>query len=198
MKLILKDISKNYHKARGITKVTLTIEEGNLYLFVGENGSGKSTTIKVISKVIFPDTLKGFILNEFKQMIYLPDKRNYPKLLKTSQFLQYYLGKEYQRETTRKMMLRYQIPNQIIGTLSKGMIQKLGIIQCLLSKGDLYLFDEPTDGLDTTSIQLFKEDLKNLLIQKKTIIISTHSKGIYKELAHKVFQFKEGICNEKK
>lgn len=72
MKLILNDISKNYHKARGITKVTLTIEEGNLYLFVGENGSGKSTTIKVISKVIFPDTLKGFILNEFKQMIYLP------------------------------------------------------------------------------------------------------------------------------
>ncbi|MDE5714976.1 MAG: ATP-binding cassette domain-containing protein [Anaeroplasmataceae bacterium] len=198
MQLKLHDVSKSYYKAVGVSKINLMIEEGKLYLFLGENGSGKSTTIKLISKVIFPNQQNGSILNEFKKIIYLPDKRNYPKLIKTSLFLKYFLGKDYVKEKVIDTMKRYHLSDKPIGALSKGMVQKLGIIQCILSNGDLYIFDEPTDGLDTISIQIFKQDLQNLLEHRKTIIISTHSKGIFKEITSKIYHFKEGRCNEKK
>lgn len=193
--LKLEDVKKEYRGHRGITQVNITIEPGHLYLFVGENGSGKSTTIKLISRVIFKHPSNGKIINDFKRIIYLPDKRSYPKLLTVETYLNYYLGSN---KFYPEYLKRYSLPNQTIGSLSKGMIQKLGILQAILSTGDLYLLDEPTDGLDTSSIQLFKEDLKKMISEKKTIIISTHNRLIYRDLSPITYTFKEGICHEKK
>lgn len=194
--LRLKEVRKNYHHERGIVKVTLSILPEKLYLFVGENGSGKSTTIKLISKVIFHQKEEGVLQNDFRKMIYLPDKRSYPKVLDVKTYLEYYLGKKINH--LEAWLERYELPNKKIGGLSKGMLQKLGILQSLLEEGDLYLFDEPTDGLDIASIHQFKQDIALLLQKKKTIIISTHNKSIYKELHPIIYTFKEGIAYEKK
>ena len=196
--LRLEEVKKSYHHDRGLVNVNLTIEPESLYLFVGENGSGKSTTIKLISHVIFNSVKEGRIINDFKRMIYLPDKRSYPKLLMVKTYLEYYLPNKPNDKDLDFWMNRYHLPNKKIGSLSKGMQQKLGILQTILNTGDLYLFDEPTDGLDAESIQLFKEDIKDLLIQGKTIIISTHNRLLYKDLKPVVYHFKEGICNAKK
>lgn len=194
--LKLNEVRKDYHHDRGLLKVTLSIERGHLYLFVGVNGSGKSTTIKLICKVIFHRRGEGQIQNSFKRMVYLPDKRSYPKLLNVKTYLEYYLGKRI--KNLEVWLERYGLPNKKIGSLSKGMLQKLGILQTILNEGDLYLFDEPTDGLDTLSIRYFKEDIASLLQKKKTIIISTHNKTLYKELKPIYYLFKEGISYEKK
>lgn len=196
--LRLEEIRKNYHHDRGLIHVNLTIEEEQLYLFVGENGSGKSTTLKLIGRVIFNSTRDGKMVNDFKRMIYLPDKRSYPKLLNVFTYLKYYLPLIQDKKAILYWMERYHLPNKKIGGLSKGMLQKLGIIQTILSTGDLYLFDEPTDGLDVEAIQLFKEDIQNLLKNKKTVIISTHNKAMYRDLKPIIYLFKEGICNAKK
>ena len=193
--LKLKEIRKAYPHNRGIVQVSLTINAEQLYLFVGENGSGKSTTIKLISRVIFHKREEGNLQNTFIRIIYLPDKRSYPKLLKVKTYLEYYLGKNNSIET---WLERYDLPNKTIGSLSKGMLQKLGILQTILNDGDLYLLDEPTDGLDVHSIRLFKEDIHKLLEKKKTIIISTHNKTLYKDLKPRIYTFKEGIAYEKK
>lgn len=195
--LKFEEVKKKYHKNQGLKNVSITIIPENFYLFVGENGSGKSTTIKLISHVIFHSHNDGKIENQFKKIIYLPDKRSYPKLLTVIKYLQYFLDKKIKNETLTAILHRYQLPNKRIGELSKGMLQKVGIIQTILSDGDLYIFDEPTDGLDTDSISLFKEDLKEMLEQKKTIIISTHNKGMYKEFKPKIYHFKQGSCYEK-
>lgn len=139
--LKLIEIRKAYPHNRGIVQVSLTINAEQLYLFVGENGSGKSTTIKLISRVIFHKRKEGNLQNTFKRIIYLPDKRSYPKLLKVKTYLEYYLGKNNSIET---WLERYNLPNKTIGSLSKGMLQKLGILQTILNDGDLYLLDEPT------------------------------------------------------
>ncbi len=196
--LKLEEVAKKYRHHDGLKSVNLTIEEGNLYLFVGKNGSGKSTTIKLISKVIFNHQNQGTMKNDFKHIIYLPDKRTYPKLLKASTFLSYFLNHSRSEEDLKQYLQRYQIPDKAIGTFSKGMLQKLGILQAILSEGDLYLLDEPTDGLDTISIKLLKEDLMYLIKQKKTIVISTHNRLIFKDLKPITYLFKEGICHEKK
>ena len=98
----------------------------------------------------------------------------------------------------KEYLLKYELPNKQIGALSKGNIQKLGILQVILSDGDLYLLDEPTDGLDKKSIDTFILDIKQLLINNKTIIISTHKKSIYNELKPVVYKFESGVCNEKR
>ncbi len=196
--LKLMEIQKKYHKNRGLIHVSLSIFPGELYLFVGENGSGKSTTIKVISKVIFKDKNMGTISNDFKRMVYLPDKRGYPRLLTVKTYLEYFLEKVPKNLVLEAWLERYCIPNKKIGSLSKGMLQKLGILQTLLTEGDLYLLDEPTDGLDVESIRKFKEDILQLLQKKKTIIISTHNKALLKEVKPIIYTFKEGICYEKK
>lgn len=196
--LKLEEVKKNYHHDKGLKQANLKVEDGKLYLFVGQNGSGKSTTIKLIAKVIFNKKGEGFLTNEFQKMVYLPDKRTYPKLLKVSTYLAYYLNTLKNRKIILDSLFRYQLPDKAIGGLSKGMLQKVGILQTILCDGDLYLFDEPTDGLDTASISTFKEDLKTLLEQNKTIIISTHNKAIYKDLKPICYTFKEGVCNEKK
>ncbi|MDE5855486.1 MAG: ABC transporter ATP-binding protein [Anaeroplasmataceae bacterium] len=196
--LRLEDVKKSYHHNRGLRQVNLTIEPEKLYLFVGENGSGKSTTMKLISHVIFNSNKGGKIINDFKRIIYLPDKRSYPKLLTVEAYLKYYLPCIPNQTTLDFWMNKYHLPNKKIGSLSKGMLQKVGILQTFLNAGDLYLFDEPTDGLDVESIQLFKEDIKELLQQKKTVIISTHNKLLYKDLKPTIYHFKEGVCNAKK
>ena len=94
--------------------------------------------------------------------------------------------------------MKYELPNKNISALSKGNMQKVGIIQMVLSEGDLYLFDEPTDGLDNISVELFVDDLKKLLEKGKTIIISTHKKSVYASLKPIVYKFEAGVCNEKK
>ena len=196
--LKLEEIRKSYHKDRGLVHVNLTIEEEQLYLFVGENGSGKSTTLKLIGRVIFNSAKDGKMTNDFKRMIYLPDKRSYPKLLTVLTYLRYYLPSIRNKKIIQNWMNRYHLSNKKIGGLSKGMLQQLGIIQTILSIGDLYLFDEPTDCLDVEAIQLFKEDIQKLLNEKKTVIISTHNKAMYRDLKPIIYQFKEGICNAKK
>ncbi|MDE6656921.1 MAG: ATP-binding cassette domain-containing protein, partial [Anaeroplasmataceae bacterium] len=133
-----------------------------------------------------------------KKIIYLPDKRSYPKLLTVETYLKYYLPSTCRKEDILFWMDRYHLPNKKIGSLSKGMLQKLGILQTILHAGDLYLFDEPTDGLDAESIQLFKEDIEKMIEEKKTVIVSTHNKLLYKDLKPIIYHFKEGICNAKK
>ncbi len=158
--LKLEEVRKNYHKDRGLISANLIIENNKLYLFVGENGSGKSTTIKLISRVIFNTCHDGTIKNDFKKIIYLPDKRSYPKLLNVKTYLRYYL---MDNKNIDNYIDKYNLPNKKIGGLSKGMLQKVGIIQTVLCDGDLYLFDEPTDGLDIDSIKVFKDDILKLL-----------------------------------
>ena len=89
--LKLNEVSKKYKSKFAVNNINNTIEPSNIYLFIGENGRGKSTTIKLISKVIFTNEYNVFS-NEYKRIVYLPDKRNYPKLLTTYDFLRYYLN----------------------------------------------------------------------------------------------------------
>ena len=194
--LKFSDVSKRYKSKYAVKSININLEKGKAYLFLGENGSGKSTTIKLISKIIYTKEYNIFE-NTFDKIMYLPDKRSYPKTLSSFEFLRYYLTNIEDRKIY-EYMERYGLANKLIGSLSKGNMQKIGIIQMVLSEGDLYAFDEPTDGLDTQSINLFIDDLEVLVSKGKTIVISTHKKTLYSDLKPIIYKFNEGVCNEKK
>ena len=194
--LRLTDVSKRYKNHFALKNVNINIEKGKLYLFVGENGSGKSTTIKLISKVIFNNS--GVIIeNNFEKIVYLPDKCSYPNLLNVKTYLSMYLSKSTNINKIEEKMKEYHLENKMIASLSKGMLQKLGILQIILSTADLYIFDEPLNGLDKVSTQKFKSDIKKLIENEKTVIISTHSRMLFRDLTPNIIKFKGGLVNEK-
>ena len=194
--LRLTDVSKRYKNHFALKNININIEKGKLYLFVGENGSGKSTTIKLISKVIFNNS-GGIIENNFEKIVYLPDKCSYTKLLNVKTYLSMYLSKSTNINKIEEKMKEYHLENKMIASLSKGMLQKLGILQIILSNADLYIFDEPLNGLDKVSTQKFKSDIKKLIENEKTVIISTHSRMLFRDLTPNIIKFKGGLVNEK-
>jgi len=194
--LRLTDVSKRYKNHFALKNININIEKGKLYLFVGENGSGKSTTIKLISRVIFNNS-GGTIENDFEKIVYLPDKCSYPNLLNVKTYLSMYLSKSTNINKIEEKMKEYHLENKMIASLSKGMLQKLGILQTILSNADLYIFDEPLNGLDKVSTQKFKSDIKKLIENEKTVIISTHSRMLFRDLTPNVIKFKGGLVNEK-
>jgi len=194
--LRLTDVSKRYKNHFALKNININIEKGKLYLFVGENGSGKSTTIKLISRVIFNNS-GGTIENDFEKIVYLPDKCSYPNLLNVKTYLSMYLSKSTNINKIEEKMKEYHLENKMIASLSKGMLQKLGILQIILSNADLYIFDEPLNGLDKVSTQKFKSDIKKLIENEKTVIISTHSRMLFRDLTPNVIKFKGGLVNEK-
>ena len=193
--LNLNNVLKSYDNNIALKNVTISILEGKLYVLTGANGSGKSTLIKIISNVIFKTS--GTI--ESKGTIsYLPDKYMLPKIMKTDEFI-YNMLKLYRLNYKPDLILdRFQIPKRSIGGLSKGNFQKLGLFLAFYNDADIYILDEPIDGLDDFAKKLFKELIKEKLELNKTIIVSLHDKSFLNELDPIIYEIKDGVLNEKK
>jgi len=170
--LKLNNITKKYKENIILDDISFDFSNPGLYILRGINGSGKSTIIKIISGIIFKS--KGKIENDLS-VSYLPDKFIMPKLMKV---------KDYVIEITNKNIYKelidyYQLPlNKRIGDLSKGNLQKLGLLQLFYNDSDCYLLDEPLDGLDDFAKNLFKEKIKEKLDLNKIIIMSLHDEFI--------------------
>lgn len=182
--LKLVNLEKKFRN-RLIFKLDLEIEKG-LTLLVGENGSGKSTLLRIISKL--DKSYKGKYFSDCKNMSYLPDKFYFPKSFKAYEFLNLYLGDD-KNLIIYKAMALFDLQNVKVEIMSKGMLQKLGIIAISLVDADLYLFDEPMSGLDKASMKVFVKIVKELIDKEKTVIISTHKMEMFKNMDKKVVEF---------
>lgn len=192
--LKLKEVEVGYNNKTLINNVNLEIEEGKLYILTGENGAGKTTLLKLLSGCIF--SLSGEIFVDDIKIGYLPINPQYPMYMNSYRYLSLF-SSVYKKEF-KELANKYNLDNVLIHKLSKGNLVKLGLIQTLLCDFDLYLFDEVNDGLDIESKKILKEDIKSLLERNKTIIVSTHSHQLYKDLNPIRLSIKGGKLNEKK
>lgn len=188
--LKINNINKKYGNKVIFKGATFEFEPGIYFLF-GQNGAGKSTLFKIIAGIDtnYTGTVEG------SNVFYLPEKLTLPKELMTYELINQYSKINDSMGNFLELAINYNLENKPIRRLSKGMIQKVGIIISLLDKYDVILYDEPLEGLDEASIKQFFTDLKGL---KKTIIImSIHEipKGI-RTNAKKIY-IKDGlICEE--
>lgn len=172
-KVILNDLSYDF--------------ENGIYLIYGENGSGKSSLFKSISRIIKYDGNITILGNIF----YLPEKLILPKALKVKDFLETILKIYNGKDMINFYLNRYELPNINIDKCSKGMLQKIGIIASLLSDCDNLLLDEPFEGLDIHAQKKYIEDLQKIK-ENKTILMSLHEKL---NIKCKKLSLKEGkIC----
>lgn len=180
----VSNLYKSYGKKEVLKDVNLKITNEKYNFIVGSNGLGKSTLVKCLNGII---NYEGYINNKTYNISYCPDKVNLPDYITLYNFL-YLLGKTNKIPikdlTTRLETLieKFKISeykNTPIIKLSKGTRQKILIIQCLLKESDVYIFDEPLNGLDESTKNIFMDELKKLKALEKLILIITHNVNVY-------------------
>lgn len=205
MKVIeIKNLTKNYGKARGITDVSFHVEEGEIFGFIGPNGAGKSTTIRTLLSLIYPTSGSATIFGKdcikyapeiLKDVGYLPSEVFYYDNMKVIDLLKY-SASFYKKDCTKKMkdlaeLLDLDL-NKKIDDLSYGNKKKVGIVQGLLHDPKLIILDEPTSGLDPLMQQKFFDLLKEENKKGATILFSSHILSEVQKVCDRVGIIKEG------
>src|SRR5699024_7328460 len=119
-----------------------------------------------------------FHTKEKKEFTYMPDHMNFHSELTPVEVLEYYASfigaKKEKIEEVLHIVGLWEHRNRKVGSFSKGMTQRVNLAQTLLSDADLYILDEPTNGLDPFWVIQFKRIIEDLLSKGKTVILSSH------------------------
>ncbi|MGC9317275.1 MAG: ABC transporter ATP-binding protein [Armatimonadota bacterium] len=173
----------------GVRDLSLTVEEGQIFGLVGPNGSGKTTTLKLLLGLIFPTSGDGEVLGEplgsprYKQRVgYLPEgpyfyeHLNAPELLRMYGSLFGMAGKQFDKRVQELLELvgMWERRNMRVMNYSRGMRQRVGVAQALINNPDLLFFDEPTAGLDPIGAKEIREVIMRLRDEGKTIFLCSH------------------------
>jgi ABC-2 type transport system ATP-binding protein len=201
----IRDLTKTYGKARGIERVNLEVEEGDVFGFIGPNGAGKSTTIRLLLNLIFPTGGEARIMGmdtvrDSKEIRlhtgYVPSDANLYSSMDTDEFLGYCLrfyravnGADRITELSELFELDRK---RKISDLSMGNRKKVSIIQSLLHSPRLLIVDEATMGLDPLMQARFFELLRSENRRGMTIFFSSHTLSEVQMLCKRVAIIKEG------
>ncbi|MCP1123946.1 ABC transporter ATP-binding protein [Bacillus sp. 3103sda1] len=200
----IKNLTKTYGKARGISDISFNVEQGEIFGFIGPNGAGKSTTIRTLLSLIYPTSGSATIFGkdciqfapEIKKEIgYLPSEIFYYDNMKVKDLLKY-SASFYKKDCSKKIKELAEIMdldlNKKIDDLSLGNKKKVGIVQGLLHEPKLIILDEPTSGLDPLMQQKFFELLEEENKKGTTILFSSHILNEVQRLCNRVAIIKEG------
>jgi len=197
-------LKKYYGSARGIEDVSFTVEEGEIFGFIGANGAGKSTTIRTLLALLHPTagsaTVFGKDCVRFAPQIaqdvgYLPSEVFYYDGMKVLDLLKY-SASFYRRDCAARIKplaeaLDLDLKKKI-DDLSFGNRKKVGIVQALLHEPKLIILDEPTAGLDPLMQQRFFELLRAENRKGAAILFSSHVLSEVNKLCDRVAIIKEG------
>lgn len=199
MKIIeVNNISKSYDNNCIFNNISVSFECGKCYMIIGSNGAGKSTFLKCILGISKINS--GEIKRNYSNLGYVPEKLLLPNNISINDFLQIIgLIKEM-----KKTDIQIKIDNDLklwelnekkhskIGSLSKGMHQKIIIMQALIKSPDLIVFDEVLNGLDVGMQKLLFLLIKKMKKNNATIILTSHYPKQYDEVVDEILEIKDG------
>lgn len=203
-------LTKHYKgSTKGVTDLTLHIEPGDLYAFIGHNGAGKTTTLKCVAGIQGWDsgsiTICGKDLSTDpmgckEEMAYIPDNPDLYEYLTGIQYLNFIADVFSIPAGEREALIRqYADPfeltsslGDLISTYSHGMKQKLAVLSALIHKPKLLLLDEPFVGLDPAAALMLKDIMRQICAQGGAIFFSTHVLDVAEKLCNKVAIIRDG------
>ncbi len=200
----LQQLTKTFGSVKAVNNLSLSVPKGSIYGFIGPNGSGKTTTIRMIMKIMYPDEGEIFIndqnLNSFRpdSIGYLPEDRGLYKKMKISELLRFH--SELHSGSWSKEKINYWLEkleldkyaNKKVETLSKGMRQKLQFIATIINQPDIIILDEPFSGLDPVNAETLKDIILDLQKEGSTIIFSTHDMSMAEKMCDYIFMIYKG------
>lgn len=209
MKIEVKKLDKAFKDNRVLTNINITMESGNIYGFIGRNGSGKSVFLKILCGFYEPskgnvyydgvDLFKNDSFPEDTRALiekpgFIPDLTGYENL----ELLASIKNKIGQTEIEKALddVNLSKERNKSFGKYSLGMKQKLGIAQVLMEDPKVMILDEPFNGVEEVTTKKIRKILEEERKKGKLIIIASHIKEDIEELANIVYKFDDG-CIER-
>ena len=202
----VRNVSKQFGQHLAVNDVSIDVPAGSIYGFIGPNGSGKTTTIRMIMNIILPDSgsiqvLGHDVASAIRDDIgYLPEERGLYKKMQVRRLLRYY-GRLKGRSQSdldpaiTEWLERLQLAqwaDKRIDQLSKGMAQKVQFISAIVSRPKLLILDEPFSGLDPVNAEALRDAVLELRRRGTTVVFSTHDMGAAEKLCDRIFMIFKG------
>ena len=210
MKMLkIEHLTKEYGEKKAVDDLSLEIESGEIYGFIGHNGAGKTTTLKSVVGILKFDAGEIYIDGESvqaaplackKKIAYIPDNPDLYEFMSGIKYLNfiadvYGVGANQRQEKIRKYADLFEITADLaqpIAAYSHGMKQKLAIISAWLHDPKLIIMDEPFVGLDPKAAHILKGMMRELCDEGGAIFFSTHVLEVAEKLCEKVAIIKGG------
>lgn len=206
MTLQIENVTKKFGDFTAVKDLSMTVNQGSMYGFLGANGAGKTTTFRMILGLL--DPTRGSITWNGKPITYansthigyLPEERGlYPKMQVENQLV--YLGqlrgmkKSEAREAAHHWLKKFEVPHYAgkkVEELSKGNQQKIQVIASLIHQPSLIILDEPFSGLDPVNVELLKKAILDVQKEGATIVFSSHRMDHVEELCEQLIILDHG------
>jgi ABC-2 type transport system ATP-binding protein len=204
--IALGGVTKRFNGTLAVDDLSLTVPTGSIYGFIGPNGSGKTTTLRMIMHILLPDegTIEVLGSRETRaardRVSYLPEERGLYKKMTIRRLLRYYARlkggtRAHIDAAIEDWMTRMELPGILdrqVETLSKGMSQKVQFVAAVVSNPELLILDEPFSGLDPVNAQVLKDAVLELRSRGTTVVISTHDMSTAERMCDRIFMIFRG------
>ncbi|MDX2035844.1 MAG: ATP-binding cassette domain-containing protein [Isosphaeraceae bacterium] len=202
----IHEVTKTFGSHTAVDDLSLEVPEGTIYGFIGPNGSGKTTTLRMIMRIFHPDRGRIRVLDQDATdtgaaddaVAYLPEERGLYRQMKVRDVLRFYArikgmtdpDPEIDRWLGRMGLEAWA--DKKVQALSKGMSQKVQFIATVITRPKLVLLDEPFSGLDPVNGEVLREAVLSLRQEGTTVIFSTHDMSVAEKMCDAIFMIYKG------
>jgi ABC-2 type transport system ATP-binding protein len=200
------DLSKSYGQVKAVRGLSFSVKPHQITAFLGLNGAGKSTTIRMLLGMIRPSSGTGQVLGHRiddehesvclrRKVAYVSENKQLYDYMTVEQMIRFTrpFYQDWSLDRERTLLTAYQLPtNRRIKSLSKGMRTKLALLLALARKPELLILDEPSEGLDPIGIELMLESLVAQNSEGTTVFFSSHQIPEVERIADRVCMLHRG------
>ncbi len=198
-------------KKTALNALNITIQRGEIFGLLGPNGSGKTTTIKLLLGLLFPTSGDAFVFGESSLTVgknerlgYLPEESYLYRFLNAEETLDFYgrlfnLSPDVRRKRAAELIEKVGLANdkkRILKEYSKGMRQRIGLAQALINDPEFVILDEPTSGLDPLGTRWMKDLILDLRRQGKTVLMCSHRLEDVQDICDRIAILYDGELQE--
>jgi ABC-2 type transport system ATP-binding protein len=202
----IRRVTKRFDSVTAVDDLSLTVPRESIYGFIGPNGSGKTTTIRMILSILLPDAGEISVLGSHDtrtardRVGYLPEERGLYKKMTPRRLLRYYgrlkgasaLAVDAAAKDWLARLDLSDYADRRIEALSKGMSQKLQFIASVVASPELLILDEPFSGLDPVNADVLRDAVLEMRRRGTTVVFSTHDMTTAEKMCDRIFMIFRG------
>ncbi len=200
----LESVTKSFGPYRAVDGLSFAVPRGSVYGFTGPNGSGKTTTLRMVMRILLPDAGRVRVLGEegpeaaTERVGYLPEERGLYRKMKVRPLLRFFGEMKCGRDVAAEVddwLERFGLAawaDKKVEALSKGMSQKVQFIAAVVSRPELLILDEPFSGLDPVNTDVLREAVLELQRGGATVIFSTHDMAAAERMCDAILMIHRG------